>query len=78
MAEIAGMTLRDRWSGWRREPFTSESRSHVSVWERGSPLPRAEKSVARAKAANAESSRRPATQASEDSRRAAHLLPRDV
>ena len=34
MAELAGMTLRDRWSGWRREPFTSESRKHVSVWEK--------------------------------------------
>jgi SAM-dependent methyltransferase len=33
MAELAGMRLRDRWSGWRREPFTSESRAHVSVWE---------------------------------------------
>ena len=32
MARIAGMTLVERWSGWRREPFTSESRSHVSVW----------------------------------------------
>jgi SAM-dependent methyltransferase len=34
MARLAGMTLRDRWSGWRREPFTSESRKHVSVWEK--------------------------------------------
>ena len=34
MAELAGMRLRERWSGWRREPFTSESRKHVSVWER--------------------------------------------
>ena len=33
MAELAGMTLRERWSGWRREPFTSESDKHVSVWE---------------------------------------------
>ena len=34
MAELAGLRLRDRWSGWQREPFTSESRKHVSVWER--------------------------------------------
>jgi SAM-dependent methyltransferase len=34
MAELAGMKLRDRWSGWKREPFTSESRKHVSVWEK--------------------------------------------
>ena len=33
-AELAGLQLRDRWAGWRREPFTSESRQHVSVWER--------------------------------------------
>jgi len=34
MAQIAGMALRERWSGWAHEPFTSESRQHVSVWER--------------------------------------------
>jgi SAM-dependent methyltransferase len=34
MAELAGMRLRERWSGWRREPFTSESTKHISVWER--------------------------------------------
>jgi SAM-dependent methyltransferase len=33
MAELAGMRLRERWSGWKREPFTSESRKHVSVWQ---------------------------------------------
>ena len=33
MAELAGMTLRERWGGWTGEPFTSESRQHVSVWE---------------------------------------------
>jgi SAM-dependent methyltransferase len=32
MARLAGMSLRERWSDWRREPFTSESRKHVSVW----------------------------------------------
>ena len=36
MAELAGMKLRDRWSGWKQEPFTSESRKHVSVWEKPS------------------------------------------
>jgi SAM-dependent methyltransferase len=35
MAELAGMRLRDRWSGWKREPFTSDSRQHVSVWQKG-------------------------------------------
>ena len=34
MAELAGMRLRERWSGWEREPFTSDSRKHVSVWEK--------------------------------------------
>jgi len=34
MARIAGMRLRERWSGWTREPFTAESRKHVSVWEK--------------------------------------------
>jgi len=34
MAQLAGMELRERWSGWRREPFTSDSRAHVSVWEK--------------------------------------------
>ncbi len=34
MAELAGMTLRERWSGWQHEPFTSESDKHVSVWEK--------------------------------------------
>jgi SAM-dependent methyltransferase len=34
MAELAGMRLRERWAGWEREPFTSESRKHVSVWEK--------------------------------------------
>jgi len=33
MALLAGMTLRERWSGWKSEPFTSESAKHVSVWE---------------------------------------------
>ena len=32
MARLAGLTLRDRWAGWHREPFTSLSRSHVSVY----------------------------------------------
>ena len=34
MAQLAGMRLRDRWSGWKREPFTSDSDKHVSVWEK--------------------------------------------
>jgi SAM-dependent methyltransferase len=32
MARLAGMTLRERWDGWDRAPFTSASTSHVSVW----------------------------------------------
>jgi SAM-dependent methyltransferase len=38
MAQLAGMRLRERWSGWKREPFSSESRQHVSIWEKpGTP-----------------------------------------
>ena len=34
MAKLAGMTLQTRWAGWDRTPFTSESTSHVSVWQK--------------------------------------------
>ncbi len=34
MARLAGMVLRKRWSGWRGEAFTADSRSHISVWEK--------------------------------------------
>jgi len=34
MARLAGMTLRERWSSWTREPFTSDSTKHISVWEK--------------------------------------------
>ena len=34
MAQLAGMRLRERWEGWAREPFTSESGRHISVWEK--------------------------------------------
>ena len=33
MARLAGMRLRERWSNWRREPLTSESTSHISIYE---------------------------------------------
>jgi SAM-dependent methyltransferase len=34
MARIAGMTLRERWGSWNREPFTRNSGKHISVWEK--------------------------------------------
>ncbi len=34
MARLGGMTLQNRWAGWHREPFTSLSRAHVSVYEK--------------------------------------------
>ncbi len=34
MARLAGLRLRDRWSTWDGKPFTSSSRTHVSVYER--------------------------------------------
>ena len=36
MARLAGLRLRDRWSGWDKGPFTKTSRQHVSVYERAS------------------------------------------
>ena len=41
MARLAGMSLRERWSGWKREPFTSDSTKHVSVWEKAQSPPQA-------------------------------------
>jgi SAM-dependent methyltransferase len=32
MARVAGMHLEHRWAGWRGEPFTALSPSHVSVY----------------------------------------------
>lgn len=32
MARIAGLRLRERWGGWLGEPFTAESKRHVSVY----------------------------------------------
>ena len=32
MARLAGLRLRDRWGGWRGEPFSANSTSHVSVY----------------------------------------------
>ncbi len=34
MAQLAGMRLVDRWHGWDRRPFSSESPHHVSIWEK--------------------------------------------
>lgn len=34
MARLAGLSLKERWQGWRGEPFTAESRNHVSVYVR--------------------------------------------
>lgn len=34
MARLAGLELRDRWGDWDRSPFTADSSSHVSVWQK--------------------------------------------
>jgi hypothetical protein len=34
MARIAGLRLHERWGGWQGEPYTAESRRHVSVYGR--------------------------------------------
>lgn len=41
MAKLAGLELRERWADWNQTPFTADSSSHVSVWQKptrqGSP-----------------------------------------
>jgi hypothetical protein len=34
MARLAGLRLAERFADWRRQPFTSESGQHVSVWRK--------------------------------------------
>jgi SAM-dependent methyltransferase len=34
MARLAGLRLRDRFGGWRKQPFTSDSPGHVSIYEK--------------------------------------------
>jgi SAM-dependent methyltransferase len=34
MARLAGLTRRERWSGWQCEPFTSTSEKLVVVWQK--------------------------------------------
>jgi hypothetical protein len=36
MARLAGMRLRERWAGWKGEPFGRSSGQHISVWEKDS------------------------------------------
>ncbi len=32
MARLAGLTLEARWANWRRDAFTADSKSHISVY----------------------------------------------
>ncbi len=34
MAELAGLKPHERWSGWKHEPFTSDSTNLIAVWEK--------------------------------------------
>ena len=34
MAQLGGLSLRERWSSWKRDPFTSDSPKHISVWDK--------------------------------------------
>ncbi|MBY4611549.1 class I SAM-dependent methyltransferase [Rhizobium sp. 9T] len=34
MARLAGLKLKNRWGGWKKEPFTSVSDRHISVWQK--------------------------------------------
>lgn len=64
MARLAGLRLRERWTGWNREPFTDSSGAHVSVYEK---IPAA--SIAEPAARNR--SRRPKRTASRPANRGA-------
>jgi SAM-dependent methyltransferase len=48
MAELAGLSLRERWGGWMREPFTSDSRKHVARFRPAPPTIRSVGSGSRA------------------------------
>jgi len=32
MARLSGLALKHRWAGWHRQPFTADSRRHISVY----------------------------------------------
>jgi hypothetical protein len=32
MARLSGLALQHRWAGWQRQPFTADSRRHISVY----------------------------------------------
>ncbi len=34
MAKLAGLELRERWADWHETPFTADSTSHVSMWQK--------------------------------------------
>ena len=34
MARLAGLRLLQRWGDWTRTPFSSESTSHISDWQK--------------------------------------------
>ena len=36
MAQLAGLRLRERWGSWNREPFTSDSGKHISIYHKQS------------------------------------------
>jgi hypothetical protein len=33
MAQLAGLRLRERWANWKREPFSSDSKHHISIYQ---------------------------------------------
>jgi hypothetical protein len=37
MARLAGLTLRECWGGWSRQPFIQASETHVSIDEKTEP-----------------------------------------
>ena len=39
LARLAGLTLRERWGGWQREPFTASSPSQISIFGHATAAP---------------------------------------
>ncbi len=37
MGQLAGLSLTQRWAGWRKEPFTADSTSQIAVFEKPTP-----------------------------------------
>lgn len=34
MANLVGMELRERWGSWDKDPYNSDSNSHITTYQR--------------------------------------------